>query len=160
MLRFSWDAVAPWVAGKSDQELGRLFGVHPSVLPRWRRVGLTETRADLVAVKLGFAPETLWPEWTDELIRSHEVECEATDCTDRFVAGNGRRFCSDRCRNREARRRWNRNPEHRKKKREHNQRYYQECRDYLLAAERRRYYENRDRILERRRQRRKAAPVS
>ncbi len=39
--------------------------VDPATVQNWRRRGLNERQADHAAVRLGFHPASIWPEWWD-----------------------------------------------------------------------------------------------
>lgn len=43
--------------------MGMLMGVHPRQVQRWRHNGLTLAQADLAAVRCGFHPSEVWPDW-------------------------------------------------------------------------------------------------
>jgi transposase-like protein len=45
--------------------LARALGVDRAQLGRWRRTGVTPSTADRLAVRLGFHPAELWPQWFD-----------------------------------------------------------------------------------------------
>lgn len=110
----------------------------------YRTRGLTWRVADRLAVKAGFHPAHIWPEWTDHAIADLDVEpddrptCE--ECDEPFEPTNRRqRFCHRRC----ASRRWQRqkyasDPEWRSEQIEARRQRYVECRDYETARERRR----------------------
>lgn len=46
-------------------ELGLLLGVSRTTLRRWRTLGLTEEQADRLAIRCGFLPSEVWPEWSE-----------------------------------------------------------------------------------------------
>lgn len=43
----------------------QMLGVTPRSLQRWRETGLPWGKADALAVKVGFHPSDLWPDWFD-----------------------------------------------------------------------------------------------
>jgi hypothetical protein len=97
----------------------------------------------------------LFPELLDAAMAEVERECEAPDCTERFVPPARvphKRFCSKTCKSRTQRRRkYREDPEFRARVIEGARRYYQETRDYQRARQ------QRVRDAERERRERKAA---
>lgn len=56
----------------SSSEVGALVGLGGDVVRKWSTHGLTEKRADEVAVALGFDPYNVWPEMLDAAIERVE----------------------------------------------------------------------------------------
>lgn len=100
---------------------------------RYREGGLSRVVADRLAVKAGFHPASVWPEWMESSIEDV------------------------RARKREANRRWRAKPEVRARLAAKRRAYYREVREYELARQRRYDEANRERIRERHRQRRRSA---
>jgi len=94
----------------------RALGVSGSTMQDYRHRGLTERVADRLAVRAGFHPAEVWPDW------GHRV-CDNELCGATFLPErNGQRFCTPICRRRTASRRW------------HNERY---ANDPAFAAQKR-----------------------
>lgn len=125
------------VMGLTEPQAARALGLRGKTEQQYRRDGMSELVADRLAVKAGFVPWTIWPEWLEEAKRT----CEARGCELRFVpARSTQRFCSGACRDREGvRRRYHANPEPKKASR---RAYYQEAADYERSQAKRRYHYN------------------
>lgn len=48
-------------------ELGLQLGASRTTLRRWRTKGLTEDQADTLAIRCGWLPFEIWPEWLDDI---------------------------------------------------------------------------------------------
>lgn len=59
--RFSLEPLIDRYGGVSA--LARALGVHRANATRWRRDGITMNTADRIAVRLGWHPVEIWPEW-------------------------------------------------------------------------------------------------
>jgi hypothetical protein len=118
-------------------------GIDTRQITRAEADGLSDLLADRWAVRCGLHPYTVWPDMADAAVADIEQECEADDCTARFVpsprAHAGRhRFCSRRCADRVYQRRRRQRPEVRQANREARRAYYAAHGDYERARERRR----------------------
>lgn len=51
------------VGRPSSAELAERVGVSRQAVNQWRRRGLSEHQADVVACRLGWWPGLVWPEW-------------------------------------------------------------------------------------------------
>lgn len=80
----------------SHGEIAAAVGITSSGVQRWSTRGITERRADQVAVALGFSPYEVWPEMLDHAIEECVGVCVM--CGEPFVARKGQRFCGDACR--------------------------------------------------------------
>jgi hypothetical protein len=140
------------------EPLARLLGISPgtalarlgvsgSTAKQYRTEGVSGRVADRLAVRAGFHPAEVWPEWTDHQIEAAMVECAADDCADRFLPANSRhRYCSHRCQSRTAARaRYARDEAGRERKRAAQRRYDAETAEYRRAQRRRRYWEDPER---------------
>jgi len=64
-----WPVAPLWDVAEatSAHHLAELLGVSDRTVVRWLVVGLLDTQADRMAVRLGYHPSMLWPEWFDVL---------------------------------------------------------------------------------------------
>lgn len=117
--------------------VARELRISGATLQTFTTFGMDERAAERLAVRAGFVPYLVWPEW----IREAEVECEAPDCPVTFVKkwrGAHRRFCSDTCRDRTgSRKRYAERPELRERKRAKVRVYEAEVREARARRERR-----------------------
>ena len=123
------------------------LGVSGSTLKKYRDDGVSERVADRLAVRAGFHPAEVWPEFADAGIADAERSC--ADCGESFLPVNSlHRFCSRPCYRRHHRRanvqRRRATPEGAELNRERRRRYYAENREYERARERRRYHAQRE----------------
>ena len=62
--RFSFDPIDQLLPPDTPvAEVARIIGTKRKQIYRWREVGLFAEHADQVAVRLGYHPGELWPEW-------------------------------------------------------------------------------------------------
>lgn len=91
--------------GVSDSEIARRLQMDRTTLARARDRGFLGRFADLYAVRSGFVPWLVWPEWLDDEIEAASIVCANDRCGESFVPSRkGHRFCSVRC----GRRVWDR----------------------------------------------------
>jgi hypothetical protein len=113
--RYPFDALERRISDVNDDTLAALLGTQRRNLYRWRANGLTEQRAEILAIAAGVLPYEVWPELLDHAIADVERECAAPDCTNRFVCGPKamkKRYCTRTCNMRIVEReRYRRNPE-------------------------------------------------
>lgn len=116
---------------------------------RYRDQGVTWPVADRLAVRAGFHPAQIWPEWIDHAIEDLDDEpvlkvCD--ECGSNFDPyREQQRFCRRSCYRRHharntARRRRQR-PDIAEQNRDARRRYYAENAEYEKARERRRYHQ-------------------
>lgn len=60
---FSIDLLEQRLRGRCLLEEAADLGLHPRQIYRWRQSGLTERQADELAVRCGFHPAEVWPDW-------------------------------------------------------------------------------------------------
>jgi hypothetical protein len=109
-----------------DTVKGRL-GLDHRQVTRYVNEGLTERRAEELAVQAGIPPLNVWPEMEADAFADHAKECASADCPVRFVPRDARgqqRYCSDTCRNREKIRRYRATPKGAAKARRYRRTYY------------------------------------
>ena len=122
------------------------LGVSGSTMQKYRDEGVSARVADRLAVRAGYHPAEVWPEWVDEQIEATKVECAAEDCAERFLPSNAKhRYCSGRCRARISSRRRTQVPEVRQRRAERRRRYYAEVGDYERRRESARYWSDPER---------------
>lgn len=115
--RFPFAAVAPMVADLTARQIAEIVDAKVNTVQRWRSVGVAtipETTAERLALWLDVYPETIWPDWFDDITRTC-AECPAT-----FVVDDKqplRRYCSRTCQQRAwHREKYRTDPEHRERK--------------------------------------------
>lgn len=104
---------------------------------RARDLGLTADQADRWACAAGLHPFEVWPEMIDDQIEDQYRECDADDCSTRFVGDGRRRFCSGTCRRRMKARRYRATEAGAEVNRRIRRAYYAENREYENARWRR-----------------------
>lgn len=140
--RFRLDALAER-HGCTLAALAGLCNLSGSTWKQYRDGGVSERVADRLAVKLGYHPAEVWPEWLDVSMAKAEVECAADGCDTRFIPRRkNQRFCSKACRHNNANRRWKReryrsDPEWAERQRQARRAYYRQYGDYERARQRR-----------------------
>jgi hypothetical protein len=55
--------------------LARALGADRAQVGRWERTGVSPCTADRLAIRLGFHPVELWPEWFDLPVEDDEEAC-------------------------------------------------------------------------------------
>lgn len=138
------------ILGMSEAAMARRVGLSGSSLVKARTLGFTEAAADRYAVRAGFVPWMVWPEWLDDAIADVSVVCAAEDCDVTFIPSRkGHRCCSDRCSKLHHKRtRYRDDPEFAESVRQRRRAHYEECVEYERAASRLNHQRNRDRRLE------------
>jgi hypothetical protein len=133
-------------SGLSEAALARSVGLSGSTLQQARLHGLREDAADRYAVRAGFVPVVVWPDFGQAI---------CPECSEPFVQSRRTHvMCSDNCRERRRMRlKYQSDPAWAEAKRAARRAYYQECADYERADARRRYWQDPDRARELRRQR-------
>ena len=114
----------------------RALGVDPRDFYRWRRDGVTERRADTLAVAIGLTPREVWPEWVEEdrrLVEDADTERRAAK------AAVKRRYRAD-------------HPDYVERQAALRRRYYVEAGEYERARQRSDYRANLERERARKRQ--------
>ncbi len=104
--------------------------------------GLSEYHADRWAIRLGFHPSLIWPDWFDDAPawtdeEEGSVVCASSDCDTMFLPSRHRLYCSERCKQREKMRRRRATPEGQDQNRRHRAAYYEECGGYENERRRR-----------------------
>ena len=118
----------------------RALKISGSTYQKYRDQGVSRVSADRLAVRAGFHPYEVWPDMADHDYEDASRECEADDCTERFIpANNGgkhRKFCSPRCANRVRLRRYRaRSEAARERDRGYSASYYREAKPYVLRRQ-------------------------
>lgn len=120
----------------TEARAARELGLSGSTEQQYRRDGVSARVADRLAVKAGVHPYEVWPEMVDHVIAAMTVECEAGDCTNRFVppvtaSGQKRkRYCSRACQLRwNHKRRYQSDPAARERQKAAARRYKAEVRE-------------------------------
>lgn len=120
--------------------LAERVGVSPRTIQRDAVRGLTLTQAERYADRLGVHPWEVWPEWVELVVAEIGKECVSSSCGQVFVPKRrSQKFCSDRCREREAQIRYRATPAGRERMREQRRAFYAQCAEYQRAW-RRSYY--------------------
>lgn len=84
----------------STAEIGACVGVSGDAVRKWTINGLTERRADEVAVALGFDPYNVWPEMLDDAIAGVGAGM-CGECGELFYkAQTKQEFCQRTCKER------------------------------------------------------------
>ncbi len=128
----------------SVRDACRALGVDPRDFYRWRLAGVTERRADSLAVAIGLTPGAIWPEWVEadrRLVEDAEAKRRA------LAAAAKRRLRAT-------------SPAYRERQRASNRRYYEEAGDYLRARGRATYWADPERQRERKRSERARSRAS
>lgn len=60
---FPVDVLEKYLGSRSAGDTADLLGVSVRSLHRWRRTGLTERQADVLAIRAGSHPGELWSDW-------------------------------------------------------------------------------------------------
>jgi hypothetical protein len=121
MRRYPLEALME-ATGLSEAHLARRVGMDGTTLKRARENGLVASAADRYAVRAGFVPWLVWPEWIADQIEDCSQPCE--ECGSPFVpVKKGHRFCNRTCGSRNLKRRRYQDPEFRAKERARNQAY-------------------------------------
>lgn len=126
------DGLEPSVKASAE-----MLGFARRTVVRWADHGLSLTRVEECCAVLDVFPYDLYPELLTDAITSIERECEAVDCTTRFVPvfrGAKRRFCGDACKHRVWMRGHREKPEERERSRAYQRQYNADVRE---AAQRR-----------------------
>ena len=66
--RYPLEPLARLVGASSYTSLARELGVSGSMLSVYRTKGLTDAAADRLAVRAGWHPAEVWPEWFDDAL--------------------------------------------------------------------------------------------
>ena len=125
----------------TEHQATAVLGLSGSTAQDYRHNGMSWRVADRLAVKAGFHPGQVWPEWIDDAIADAHVAC--ADCGTRFIPKrSNHRFCSTHCSDRWRKRHyWHNDQDKRDRIAARKRRHYAENAEYYRAAERRRYHE-------------------
>lgn len=144
--------------GLSEDKAYKALGINrkTKTVRRIRGEGMTADEADRFAVKAGFMPWEIWPDWTVELTGVGMVPCGS--CGELFDAYRpGHRYCSTTCRRREQQRRYRTSPRVAEANRANRRAYYAACGAYERAREHRKYWADPEKARQRKRARGDAA---
>lgn len=109
-------AASDVVRPSSITELAAAIGMHRRNLQRYVAEGVPASHTDDIAIALGLLDTEMWPEIIDHEIADLTRTCAAPECDETFVlaeqgdGGGNRRYCSFRCKKREAMRRYRSRP--------------------------------------------------
>lgn len=82
--RFPLDAVMLLTRAESLGQLADRLGVKPDTVRQWARRGLSSRQADEVAIRLGYVPQNIWPNYCDDV--DIEVDLDLDPTVDLAVA--------------------------------------------------------------------------
>lgn len=136
--RWPLDPVLDYVKPDSLAEFSRVYDIDNGELHRWKRDGMTRHTAERLCDALRAHPLWFWPEFYDADVEALHVECEASDCTVRFIPSKPgvQRFCTPRCRRRERMRRYRATPHGRATALKWSAVWYEQNRDQVIADKR------------------------
>lgn len=60
---FDLDVLEVAMGGICGLDVARRLGINARQVHRWRKTGLTVHQADVLAVRAGFHPAEVWPDW-------------------------------------------------------------------------------------------------
>lgn len=129
--------------GLSEAATALEVGLSGTTLKRAREWGLTADAAERYAVRAGFTPGGVWPQFLDDEFAELSVVCADEKCDERFIpVRKGHRFHSPTCRTRHNMRLWQRekyqnDPEFAEADRARARAYYEECKPYVRARQNR-----------------------
>lgn len=146
-MKFRLEPLAA-LAGMSMPELSRALGISGTQWKDSRDNGVGERAADRYAVRLGFHPSVVWPEWTELSMEKASSRCP--ECGQPFIpVRRSHRFCTRACYHRrykreKARTRYATDPEFRASQIAKSRTYHRENRRAVLVKKRAYYQANRD----------------
>jgi hypothetical protein len=129
-IRYPIEPLLALMDGTPSEALARLK-VSGSTQQEYLERGVSERVGDRLAIRAGLHPYVVWPEMADAV----EIDGPTTLAEEQAARVDARRLK----RNAQERARYAASAEQRAKKQAHNRRYYEECGEYVRAAERERY---------------------
>lgn len=135
-MTYPWAALAT-AMGVSENQAVMTLGVNGRMGQLYRHQGMSERVAERLAVKAGFHPAEVWPEWLDHSIEAAKVECPV--CLVMFLPSRRtHRVCSQNCRQKRwQNQRYAESPEFRAKRRADTAAYYADHGEYVRGRMRR-----------------------